>query len=67
MKDTELEADRYLLMVSILSDQNGRNFWGVSTVRVRFLWSRSIPRPLNLLKDKGYGFILILEKIGPQT
>ena len=37
MKDTGIERDKYLLMVSILSDQNGRNFSGVSTVRVRFL------------------------------
>lgn len=33
MKDTELERDKYLLMVSILSDQNGRNFSGVSKLQ----------------------------------
>ena len=37
MKDTELERDKYLLMVSILSDQNGRNFSEVSKLRVRLL------------------------------
>lgn len=36
MKDTELERDKYLLMVSILSDQNGRNFSGLQCEYVFF-------------------------------
>ena len=39
MKDTELERDKYLLMVFILSDQNGRNIFqgSVQCMRVHFL------------------------------